>query len=62
MTEPLTCRRCDGAGDVYYIRTPAPVIGGRRITCPECNGLGHVGGDLINPQSCPPELGILQDQ
>jgi len=36
----ITCRRCKGAGTVYYVRTAAEVVGGKRIGCPECKGIG----------------------
>jgi hypothetical protein len=40
IAQRITCRRCKGAGTVYYARISAEVIGGKRIGCPECNGVG----------------------
>jgi DnaJ-class molecular chaperone len=45
LTPPVQCRRCDGTGSTYYIPISAPIIGGKRIVCPECVGTGWVGGD-----------------
>jgi hypothetical protein len=42
IAQRITCRRCKGAGTVYYARIPAEVIGGKRILCPECNGAGKL--------------------
>jgi hypothetical protein len=40
IAQRITCRRCKGAGTVYFARVPVEVIGGKRIRCPECNGVG----------------------
>jgi DnaJ-class molecular chaperone len=42
IAQRIACRRCKGAGTVYYARIPAEVIGGKRINCPECNGTGKL--------------------
>jgi late competence protein required for DNA uptake (superfamily II DNA/RNA helicase) len=42
IAQRITCRRCKGAGTVYYARIPAEIIGGKRIICPECNGTGKL--------------------
>jgi hypothetical protein len=42
----IACRRCKGSGAVYYARIPAEIIGGKRIQCPECGGVGRL--DLAN--------------
>lgn len=44
LTPTVPCKRCDGAGDVYYLPGRASVIGGKRIPCPDCGGTGWVGG------------------
>jgi DnaJ-class molecular chaperone len=38
------CRRCKGSKTVYYtaLRPGMEIIGGRRISCPECGGTGTV--------------------
>jgi hypothetical protein len=50
LTPPTRCLRCDDDGTVYYkvLRYGAKVVGGKRITCPECGGTGWVGerGDV----------------
>jgi DnaJ-class molecular chaperone len=40
IAQRISCRRCKGAGTVYFARSQAEVIGGKRIPCPECNGVG----------------------
>jgi hypothetical protein len=40
IAQRITCRRCKGAGTVYFGRVPVEVIGGKLIRCPECNGVG----------------------
>jgi DnaJ-class molecular chaperone len=42
IAQRIACRRCKGAGAVYYARIPAEVIGGKRIICPECKGAGKL--------------------
>jgi hypothetical protein len=42
IAQRITCRRCKGVGTVYYVRTSAEVIGGKRIGCPECKGFGKL--------------------
>jgi len=42
IVQQITCRRCRGAGEVYYARFPADVVGGKRIGCPECGGAGKL--------------------
>jgi DnaJ-class molecular chaperone len=42
IVQRITCRRCKGSGTVYYARMPAEVVGGKRIICPECNGVGKL--------------------
>ena len=42
IVQQITCRRCRGAGEVYYARLPADVVGGKRIGCPECGGAGKL--------------------
>lgn len=44
--QPIKCRRCDGRGDVYFLRLrpTVEVLGGKRKVCPECNGAGVVLG------------------
>jgi hypothetical protein len=32
------CPRCQGQGEVYYLRRAVEVIGGKRIPCPVCQG------------------------
>jgi hypothetical protein len=39
------CPKCQGRGDVYYLRAHQPaveVLGGKRIVCPVCAGAGTV--------------------
>jgi DnaJ-class molecular chaperone len=36
------CGRCSGTGRVYYVRPRAAVVGGKRVTCPECRGSGKI--------------------
>ena len=36
IAQQISCRRCKGVGTVYYARMRAEIIGGKRITCPEC--------------------------
>jgi hypothetical protein len=39
------CPKCQGRGDVYYLRAHQPaveVLGGKRIICPVCAGAGTV--------------------
>ena len=47
LTPPVRCLRCLGTGDVYHRQylTGHVVLGGKRITCPECSGTGWVGTD-----------------
>jgi hypothetical protein len=42
IVQQITCRRCRGAGEVYYARFPADVVGGKRIGCSECGGAGKL--------------------
>jgi|ERR1700722_20224476 hypothetical protein len=42
IAQQITCQRCKGTGTVYYVRTAAEVIGGKRIGCPECKGFGKL--------------------
>jgi hypothetical protein len=42
IAQKIICRRCGGAGQVYYARTGAEVVGGKRIECPECEGRGEI--------------------
>jgi hypothetical protein len=42
IAEKIVCRRCRGIGTVYYVRTGAPVVGGKRIACIECDGRGCI--------------------
>jgi hypothetical protein len=42
IAQKMICRRCCGAGEVYYARTGADVVGGKRIECPECDGRGEI--------------------
>ena len=42
IAQKIVCRRCRGAGDVYYARTGADVVGGKRVECPECEGRGKI--------------------
>jgi hypothetical protein len=42
IVQQIICRRCRGAGEVYYARVPADVVGGKRIGCPECGGAGKL--------------------
>jgi hypothetical protein len=42
IAQKIACRRCSGAGEVYYARTGAEVVGGKRIECPECDGRGEI--------------------
>jgi hypothetical protein len=42
LAQKILCRRCSGAGEVYYARTGAEVVGGKRIKCPECDGHGEI--------------------
>jgi DnaJ-class molecular chaperone len=42
IVQQITCRRCRGVGQIYYVRIPADVVGGKRIKCPECAGLGRL--------------------
>jgi len=42
IVQRIVCRRCKGSGAVYYARIPAEVVGGKRISCPECNGTGKL--------------------
>ncbi len=40
-----TCPRCRGQGDVYYLNVSQPgaeIVGGKRIPCPACHGLGAI--------------------
>ena len=41
----LVCQRCLGSKTVYHARSRSKVevIGGKRIPCPECAGIGFVG-------------------
>ena len=41
----LACQRCMGSKTVYRarLRSKVAVIGGKRIPCPECAGIGFVG-------------------
>lgn len=55
LTPPVPCRRCGGAGDVYYLANRPEVIGGKRVICPECRGSGYVGAD--RPQDRPQNWG-----
>jgi DnaJ-class molecular chaperone len=42
------CPRCKGKGDVYYLHhSGADVVGGKRITCPACDGSGVVRVPVI---------------
>ena len=45
-TGPAVCLRCGGTKLVYRNRTPSGVeiVSGKRIPCPECGGLGKIGG------------------
>lgn len=38
------CRRCNGHKTIYHaaVRPGVEIIGGRRVTCPECGGTGTV--------------------
>jgi hypothetical protein len=39
------CPKCKGKGDVYYLQAKhggADVVGGKRVTCPACDGTGRV--------------------
>jgi hypothetical protein len=39
------CPKCRARGEVYYLQTRQPdveIIGGRRIICPACGGVGMV--------------------
>ena len=42
IVQQITCRRCRGVGEVYYARIRADVVGGKRIRCPECGGVGKL--------------------
>jgi hypothetical protein len=42
IAQKIICRRCRGTGEVYYARTGADVVGGKRIECPECDGRGEI--------------------
>ena len=42
IAQKIICRRCGGTGEVYYARTGAEVVGGKRIECPECDGCGEI--------------------
>jgi hypothetical protein len=57
LTPPVRCLKCNGTGEVYYLahratsgpRSPSvqwsrpEIVGGQRVVCPECVGLGWVG-------------------
>jgi hypothetical protein len=43
LAPPVRCLRCDDAGTVYYL-PGRDAVGGKRIPCPDCGGLGWVGG------------------
>jgi DnaJ-class molecular chaperone len=39
---PIACQRCKGQGTTYRVEVHgADVIGGKRMTCPECGGEGR---------------------
>ncbi len=50
------CPKCQGRGDVYYLRAHQPaveVLGGKRIICPVCAGAGTVRAPARNGRRDP---------
>jgi hypothetical protein len=56
IVQQIICRRCRGVGHVYYARLPGDIVGGKRIGCPECAGLGwlDLAGQLFHHDSTAP--------
>jgi hypothetical protein len=47
-----TCPKCHGQRHVYYLhagQSGVEVVGGKRVTCPVCAGLGTVRTPLRSP-------------
>jgi DnaJ-class molecular chaperone len=49
---PISCQRCKGQETTYRVKVHgADVIGGKRVTCPECGGEGKVQTGIYPPTS-----------
>ena len=51
-----TCPRCHGTREVYHRATPpgVEIVGGKRLPCPTCQGVGTVRAPLTTPAAKPP--------